>query len=91
MPGLEGNIAQAEAHLDELNSRLEGRRAELAKECHLAIGDIEHIGSAWVLPHPERASPSIAPMVRDDEIERIAIQEAKPPPNTPIGYRPIGI
>ena len=28
IPGLEGNIAQAEAHLDELNNRLEGRRAE---------------------------------------------------------------
>jgi superfamily II DNA or RNA helicase len=75
VPGLEGNIAQAEAHLDELNNRLEGRRAELAKERYLAIGDIEHIGSAWVLPHPERTSPSIAPMVRDDEIERIAVQE----------------
>jgi hypothetical protein len=69
IPGLEGNIAQAEAHLDELNNRLEGRRAELAMERHLTIGDIDHIGSAWVLPHPERASPRIAPMVRDDEIE----------------------
>ena len=76
VPGLEGNIAQAEAHLDELNNRLEGRRAELAMERHLAIGDIEHLGCAWVLPHPERTSPSIAPMVRDEEIERIAVQEA---------------
>ncbi|MFN0181742.1 MAG: helicase-related protein [Gemmatimonadales bacterium] len=76
IPGLEGNIAQAEAHLDELNNRLEGRRAELAMERHLAIGDIEHLGSAWVLPHPQRASPGIAPMVRDEEIERIAVQEA---------------
>jgi hypothetical protein len=76
IPGLEGNIAQAEAHLDELNNRLEGRRAELAMERHLAIGDIEHLGCAWVLPHPQRTSPSIAPMVRDEEIERIAVQEA---------------
>ena len=75
IPGLEGNIAQAESHLDELNHRLESRRAELAMERHLAIGDIEHLGCAWVLPHPERTSPSIAPMVRDDEIERIAVQE----------------
>jgi superfamily II DNA or RNA helicase len=75
IPGLEGNIAQAEAHLDELNNRLEGRRAELAMERHLAIGDIEHLGCAWVLPHPERTSPGIAPMVRDEEIERIAVQE----------------
>jgi hypothetical protein len=27
-----------------------------------------------VLPHPERKSPSIAPMVRDDEIERLAVE-----------------
>ena len=74
VPGLEGNIAQAESHLDELNNRLEGRRTELAMERQLAIGDIEHLGSAWVLPHPERASPGIAPMVRDEEIERIAVQ-----------------
>jgi superfamily II DNA or RNA helicase len=76
IPGLEGNIAQAEAHLDELNNRLEGRRAELAMERHFAIGDIEHIGCAWVLPHPQRTSPGIASMVRDEEIERIAVQTA---------------
>jgi hypothetical protein len=75
IPGLEGNIRQAEAHLDELNTRLENRRAELAMERHLAIGDIEHLGRAWVLPHPERTAPGIAPMVRDEEIERIAVEE----------------
>lgn len=40
------------------------------------IGDIQFIGRAWVLPHPERTSPGIAPMVRDDEIERIAMETA---------------
>jgi hypothetical protein len=74
--GLEGNIAQAEAHLDDLNARLEGRRAELAMEQQLLIGDMERLGRAWVLPHPERSSPTIAPMVRDEEIERIAVAEA---------------
>src|SRR4030095_7052028 len=73
--GLEGNIAQAETHLDELNNRLDGRRAELAMERHLAIGDIEPLGGAWVLPPPQRTSPGIAPMVRDEEIERIAVLE----------------
>ena len=29
-----------------------------------------------VLPHPERQSPQIAPMVRDDEIEKLAIKAA---------------
>ena len=38
------------------------------------ITDIQHHGRAWVLPHPERTSPQIAPMVRDEEVERIAVQ-----------------
>lgn len=75
-PGLDGNIALSEAHLDELNNRLENRRAELKNERQCTIGDIQHLGRAWVLPHPERNSPAIAPMVRDEEIERIAVEEA---------------
>lgn len=76
VPGLEGIIAQADQHLAVLNNRLEDRRRELELERHCTISDIKHIGRAWVLPHPERNSPQLAPMVRDDEIERIAIQEA---------------
>ena len=75
-PGLDGIIAQADQHLDELNNRLETRKRELELERHCTISDITHLGRAWVLPHPERASPQLAPMVRDDEIERIAVQEA---------------
>jgi len=75
-PGLAGNIAQAEQHLDELNGRLDLRREQLEMERHCTIGDILHLGRAWVLPHPERTSPGIAPMVRDEEIERIAVREA---------------
>jgi len=74
--GLDGIVAQAEQHLDELNNRLETRKQELDKERHCTISDITHIGRAWVVPHPDRSSPQLAPMVRDDEIERIAIQEA---------------
>jgi hypothetical protein len=40
------------------------------------IGDIQFIGRAWVLPHPDRAAPAFAPMVRDEEIERIAVAAA---------------
>jgi hypothetical protein len=76
VPGLEGNIAQAEAHLDELHARLENRREELAMEKQLAIGDIEHMGRAWVLPHPQRTAPTFAGMVRDEEIELIAVAKA---------------
>ena len=75
-PGLAGNIAQAEQHLDELNRRLEVRRQQLEMERHCTIGDITHMGRAWVVPHPDRTAPAIAPMVRDDEIERIAVKVA---------------
>jgi superfamily II DNA or RNA helicase len=73
--GLEGRLKQTEDRLDELNGRLERRRRELEQERHCAIADVEHLGRAWVLPHPERTSPAVAPMVRDEEIERIAVQQ----------------
>ena len=71
---LSGLIAQAENRLDELNERLERRRTELQREEQLMIGDITHIGRAWVLPHPEQTK--YAPMVPDEKIERIAMEEA---------------
>lgn len=74
--GLDGIISQAEEHLDKLTNRLDSRRSELSLERHCAISDINHLGRAWVVPHPERATPQLAPMVRDDEIERIAVQVA---------------
>jgi hypothetical protein len=72
--GLDGVIAQAEQHLDELNNRLETRRRELERHC--AIADITHLGRAWVVPHPERTSPQLAAMIRDDEVEKMAVREA---------------
>lgn len=74
--GLDGLIAQAEQHLDELNTRREVRQRELELERHCSIADITHIGRAEVLPHPERTSPQLAPMISDPEIERIAVAEA---------------
>jgi superfamily II DNA or RNA helicase len=74
--GLDGIISQAEQHLDDLNNRLESRRRELELERHCAIADIGHLGRAWVVPHPDRTSPQVAPMVRDDEVERIAVKLA---------------
>jgi len=70
------NLKKTEDKLDELNARLERRTAELRQEAECMIGDVQHVGRAWVLPHPERSSPQIAPMVRDEEIERIAVQQA---------------
>src|SRR5262249_1245152 len=68
------NIKQVEDRLDELNGRLERRREELAQERNCTISDIRHHGRAWVLPHPERTSPAMAPLVKDDEVEKAAIQ-----------------
>jgi hypothetical protein len=74
--GLDGLIAQAEQHLDGLNNRLEHRRRELGMERQATIADIVHLGRAVVVPHPERKAPDLAPIVRDEEIERRAIEVA---------------
>ena len=73
---LAANLKQTEDRIDELNARLEQRRAELERERECMIGDIQHLARAWVLPHPDRQTPAIAPMVSDPEIERIAVQFA---------------
>lgn len=75
VPGLSGNVMKAVEHVDVLNERLDGRRAQLAMERQMMIGEMDLLGRAWVLPHPERSSPKIAPMVRDEEIEQIAVAE----------------
>lgn len=73
-PLLAANIKTTEDRLFELNEQLERRLKELAQERQCSIADIQHQGSAWVLPHPDRESPGLAMMVRDEEIEKIAIQ-----------------
>ncbi len=74
-PHLFGLISQVEAHIDELNNRKDKKLNDLKLEGNCMIDKIDHIGRAWVLPHPERTSPDIAPMIRDDEIEKIAVQK----------------
>jgi hypothetical protein len=73
-PLLAANLKTTEDRLDELNGRLESRREELQQERQCTIADIQHHGRAWVLPHPDRSAPGLAAMVRDEEIERRAIQ-----------------
>ncbi len=72
--GTAGLVAQAEAHLDELNNRLETRQAELEQEGHFTIADIQRLGRAWVLPHPQQREPELATLTEDQEIERIAVE-----------------
>jgi len=67
-------LGEAERRLDELNARLERRRQEIQRERQLAVADLTHIGSALVLPHPEREN--FVPMIRDEEVERIAMEAA---------------
>jgi hypothetical protein len=75
--GIEGQISQQDAHLDTLNARLENRLRELALEEQTMIADVSPLARAWIVPHPERDSPELAPMVRDDEIEKIAVRVAR--------------
>lgn len=74
--GLVGRTKILEDRLYELNNRLDRRNAELERERECSIGEVTHIGRAWVLPHPDRSSPAISTMVRDEQIERIAIETA---------------
>jgi superfamily II DNA or RNA helicase len=71
--GLDGRIRIFEDRLDELNGRLETRREELLKERECAVSNIQHLGAAWVLPHPDRDQPAIKGFVSDPEIEKIAV------------------
>jgi hypothetical protein len=75
--GLDGRIKISEDKLIELDHRLQSRRSELGRERQCSIGDIHHIGRAWVLLHPDRNLPKIASMVSDPEIERIAVEVVK--------------
>lgn len=71
--GIEGQISQIEQRILELNNRLDLRRKKLVKERQISITDVRHLGSAWVLPHPDRNHPEIKAMRSDDEIEAIAV------------------
>ncbi len=73
-PLIAANIKTTEDRLFELNARLERRREELRQERHCTITDIQPLGRAWVLPHPERQTPTVRSFIRDDEIEKIAVQ-----------------
>lgn len=66
----------AEDRLDDIYSRLERRKAELERERYMNTSEVQHYGRVWVLPHPEKNTPGLAPMVENEEIEKIAVQAA---------------
>jgi superfamily II DNA or RNA helicase len=76
LQGIDGQISAQENHLDALNGRLEKRLKELTLEEQTFVADIQPVARAWIMPHPERDTPEIKPMVRDDEIEKIAVRIA---------------
>ncbi len=74
--GLDPHIDVEEKRVDELTHRYQTRDREITQEREIQIGPFRHLGRARVLPHPERSLPDVAPMVRDAEIERIAVEAA---------------
>ncbi|NQT80773.1 MAG: DUF3883 domain-containing protein [Candidatus Aminicenantes bacterium] len=72
--GLNGRIRMLEDKLEDLNNRLEQRRNDLQKEEQCTISNIQHLGRAWVLPHPEREMPLLKKMISDPKIEKIAVE-----------------
>jgi len=72
-PLLAANLKTTEDRLEELNARLERRSRDLEKERYCTIGPIQHHGRAWVLPHPERHTEQLAPLIDEPDIERIAV------------------
>jgi superfamily II DNA or RNA helicase len=73
---LPANIKKEHDRLEELEARRDGRRRELEQERHCNLAHVRHLGRAWVLPHPDRDKPNLAPMVRDEAIEQIAVAAA---------------
>jgi superfamily II DNA or RNA helicase len=72
--GTKQSFNNSEERLETLNYRLEKRLLELEMEINCTISDIQHIGSAWVVPHPEKETPEIRKMVRDDVVEKTAVE-----------------
>lgn len=84
-PYLASNISQTENRILELTNRLELRKKDLEKERQCTISSTLHLGTAWVLPHPDRENPEYKGMVSDAEIEKIAVQIAIEHENS-LGY-----
>lgn len=75
-PGLAGQIAQAEQHLVELNRRLDRAMERLRLQQACTVGELRRLGSAWVVPRPDVPEAKGSRLVRDDEVERIAMEAA---------------
>jgi superfamily II DNA or RNA helicase len=68
-------LQEAERRLDELNERLDERRRQLDGQGQFVLADVTRLGSAWVLPHPDRTG-ELRAMVSDPAVEAVAMQVA---------------
>ncbi len=75
-PGIAGRTAQAEEHVRELLARKEQAERRLSRESQCVLGDVEHLTTAWVVPYPEEGTRGSAHIVRDDEVEALAMAVA---------------
>ncbi|OUJ69895.1 helicase-related protein [Hymenobacter crusticola] len=70
---LAGLKTQTLNRIQELQNRLDQRRRELARERHCTVASPQHLGTAWVLPHPDRHQPEMQRMVSNADIEQRAV------------------
>ncbi len=75
-PGLAQAIKRSDEKLDILSNRKDSRERELEQELNCSISAVQHLTSAWLLPHPDRRSNNIINMTTDAEIEKTAVQLA---------------
>jgi superfamily II DNA or RNA helicase len=66
-------LQEAERRLDELNERLDERHRQLDGQGQFVLADVAHLGSAWVLPHPDRTG-ELRTMVNDPAVEAVAMR-----------------
>jgi superfamily II DNA or RNA helicase len=72
--GAEGRLRQAEVRHDELLTRRDRRRMELAQQRSLTLQAVERLSSVLVLPHPEREAPEVRRLKPNFETEATAMR-----------------
>jgi hypothetical protein len=71
--GAEGRLAQAESRHADVLARRDRRRDELGRQKALSLQGVERMGSALILPHPQRNAPEVRQLKPDPEVEQKAM------------------
>ena len=72
--GAAGRFARAEARHAEVLARREHRRAELKRQQAMTLQGVERLGSALVLPHPDRDTLDVRRLRPHPETEKTAMR-----------------